>query len=37
MIWGTMTGSIQAPTVDVQVARQLGLSPAVKRLNVNAW
>ncbi|XXQ29638.1 Chalcone/stilbene synthase N-terminal domain-containing protein [Plasmodiophora brassicae] len=34
MIWGTMTGSIQAPTVDVQVARQLGLSPAVKRLNV---
>lgn len=34
IIWGTMTGCIYAPTMDVELIQALGLSPYTKRLNI---
>jgi len=34
IVFGTMTGSIHAPTMDIEVAIKLGLPTSIKRLNV---
>ncbi|KAJ3148137.1 hypothetical protein HK101_002179 [Irineochytrium annulatum] len=34
LVWGTMTGSIHAPTMDINIARALGLSTNIKRLSI---
>jgi len=34
IVFGTMTGTIHAPTMDIEIAIQLGLPTSIKRLNV---
>lgn len=34
IIWGSMTGCIYAPTMDIEILTSLGLNNSVKRLNV---
>lgn len=34
IVFGTMTGSIHAPTMDTQIALELGLQTNIKRLNI---
>lgn len=34
IIWGSMTGGMHAPTMDIEIIYALGLSRSVKRLNV---
>jgi len=36
LVFGTMTGTIAAPSMDVQLSQKLGLSPFVQRLNIEA-
>jgi predicted naringenin-chalcone synthase len=36
LVFGTMTGSIRAPSLDIHIIRQLQLNSTVKRLNVEA-
>jgi len=36
IVWGTMTGSIAAPTMDIRLAHELGLSPFIQRLSVES-
>jgi chalcone synthase len=36
LVFGTMTGSIRAPSLDIHILRQLQLNATVKRLNVEA-
>lgn len=34
IIWGSMTGCIYAPTMDIELITHLGLSPFTKRINI---
>ncbi|CAF0974715.1 unnamed protein product [Rotaria sordida] len=36
IVFGTMTATISAPSMDIFIAKELGLNPTVKRLNVEA-
>jgi predicted naringenin-chalcone synthase len=36
LVFGTMTGTISAPSMDIYIAKELGLNPHVKRLNVES-
>ncbi|CAF3460040.1 unnamed protein product [Rotaria sp. Silwood1] len=36
IVFGTMTATIGAPSMDIYISKELGLNPTVKRLNVEA-
>eukprot|EP00751_Fragilariopsis_kerguelensis_P000392 CAMPEP_0170825362 /NCGR_PEP_ID=MMETSP0733-20121128/45899_1 /TAXON_ID=186038 /ORGANISM="Fragilariopsis kerguelensis, Strain L26-C5" /LENGTH=855 /DNA_ID=CAMNT_0011188877 /DNA_START=177 /DNA_END=2741 /DNA_ORIENTATION=+ len=34
LFWGTMTGAMHSPTIDIELTRRLGLNPDVERTNI---
>lgn len=34
LFWGTMTGALDSPTIDIQLVKQLGLSMDVERMSI---